>query len=276
MQASGIDQLLHFISIPESNGNPDAYWGKIRTEHKPPKRLTEMSVQEVLAWQDSIDPLYMSEASGEYQFMEDTLRGLWREAGVQLDDLFDERTQRALALALLKRRGLEDYLAGQLSAEQFAQNLSKEWASLPAITRDRAGRPAQGQSYYAGDGLNKAHVTIAATMEAVNAVRATTPIVTMPAPAVPELPRELVDLMEECEGQGSKTDLFNRAIQYLSTGGAFTLMSQLNQLDWRIVVAGIAAASLVFAVAVYTRRSRGRKAEKAAAARYRLEALGQA
>jgi hypothetical protein len=47
---------------------------------------------------------------------------------------------------LLKRRGLERYQAGKLSKDQFADNLSKEWASLPYNT---------GQSYYAGVGSNK-------------------------------------------------------------------------------------------------------------------------
>jgi hypothetical protein len=47
---------------------------------------------------------------------------------------------------LLKRRGLEKYQAGKLSKDQFADNLSKEWASLPYRT---------GESYYAGVGSNK-------------------------------------------------------------------------------------------------------------------------
>lgn len=152
--------LLDFIGSLESRNDPDAMWGRIKREHRPKRPLTEMTVGEVLAWQDSIDRLYMSEAAGEWQFLEDTLRGLYRETGVPLSARFDRPTQIKLATALLKRRGLDDFLVGRISAERFAQNLSKEWASLPAITHDASGRPAQGQSYYAGDGLNRAHAAI--------------------------------------------------------------------------------------------------------------------
>jgi hypothetical protein len=49
-------------------------------------------------------------------------------------------------MGLLKIRGLEKYQSGKLSKDQFADNLSKEWASLPYNT---------GASYYSGVGSNK-------------------------------------------------------------------------------------------------------------------------
>jgi len=166
-----IKQLLDFIAQPESGGDYNIVWGGIKRKHRPPKPLVKMTIGEVLDWQDSIDPLYMSEASGRYQIMEDTLRGLYRSAGLSRDDMFDRKNQDHLATQLLRRRGLTDYMMGNMSAEKFAQSLSKEWASLPCIIKDRKGRPARGQSYYAGDGLNKAHVTRAALMRAVRAVK---------------------------------------------------------------------------------------------------------
>lgn len=87
----------------------------------------------------------------------------------------------------LAGRGLGEYLAGTLSATQFAQRLSMEWASLPCTIVDKRGRPATGQSYYAGDGLNKSHVTIPALMAAVRAVKTDARVSHIPKPA-PQAP----------------------------------------------------------------------------------------
>lgn len=156
--------LREFISRPESGGDYNIVWGGIKPQHRPKRPLTSMTIRQVLAWQDSIDPLYMSEASGKYQIMEDTLRGLWREAGMSLDDLFDEAGQDRLGTALLMRRGYGDYLEGGYSVERFANALAKEWASLPVVSG-----PKKGRSYYGGDGLNKSQVSVKDFLAAVEA-----------------------------------------------------------------------------------------------------------
>ena len=68
--------LLDFIANAEHGGHPDynAVWGGIKAKDRPPKKLVEMTIGEVLDWQDMIDPHYKSEAAGRYQIMEDTLR----------------------------------------------------------------------------------------------------------------------------------------------------------------------------------------------------------
>ena len=60
-----------------------------------------MTVREVLAWQDSIDPKYRSEAAGKYQIMEDTLRDEVGKGSVSLNDVFNASTQDRLGVALL-------------------------------------------------------------------------------------------------------------------------------------------------------------------------------
>lgn len=166
--------LLDFIAAHESEGAArrlkiSAYnvvWGGIRPEDRPKKPLVKMTIGEVLAWQDSIDKQYMSEAAGRYQIMEDTLRGLYDEAGMTLSSRFDEKGQDQLAVALLRRRGLDRYLAGTIMTATFCNNLAHEWASLPLVSGAKKGRSA-----YDGDGLNKAGVDVKPFIAAVEAVK---------------------------------------------------------------------------------------------------------
>lgn len=133
----------------------DVVWGGIKPTDRPQKPLTEMTVGQVLSWQDRIDARYQSEAAGAYQVMEDTLRGL----GLDPEMRFDEKGQDAIAMKLLVRRGWERLLRGEITAGKFGDNLAREWASLPVLSDQKgASREVKrGQSYYAGDGLNKAH-----------------------------------------------------------------------------------------------------------------------
>ena len=176
-----IQTLLDFIAKPESGGDYNIVWGRIEAKDRPRKMLVQMTIGEVLAWQDSIDAAYQSEAAGKYQIMEDTLRGLYGEAGLKLTDMFDESGQDRLATQLLRRRGLDAYLAGKISDEAFANNLAREWASLPVVSGKKKGR-----SFYAGDGLNKSHVSVNAFLAAVRSVRAvplpSKPVDDSPAP----------------------------------------------------------------------------------------------
>jgi muramidase (phage lysozyme) len=161
-----VKPLLDFIAQPESRGDYNVVWGGIAKRDRPKKPLVAMTIKEVLDWQESIDARYPSEAAGRYQIMEDTLRPLPPAAGLLPSDLFSEANQDKLATVLLKRRGLDKYLAGDISTETFANALAHEWASLPMVSG-----PKEGRSAYAGDGLNKSHVSIEAFLAAVRAVK---------------------------------------------------------------------------------------------------------
>lgn len=162
--------LRSLIGNLEAPQGYDQVWGGIRSSDQPPKRLTTMTVDEVLAWQDSIDSRYNSEAAGRYQVMEDTLRSLRNSGQVSGSQRFDRATQDRIADILMERRGLSSYRAGTLSETDFAQRLSQEWASLPAATRDARGRSATGQSYYAGDGLNKSSTKLDTVLAAIRRI----------------------------------------------------------------------------------------------------------
>lgn len=159
-------RLLDFIASHESRGDYNVVWAGIRKADRPKRPLVEMTIGQVLQWQDSIDARYKSEAAGRYQILEDTLRGLWKEAGLQLASLFDKEGQDKLAIALLNRRGLASYLSGKISTEAFANSLAREWASLPVVSGSGKGR-----SYYAGDGLNKSLVDVEPFLAAVRSVK---------------------------------------------------------------------------------------------------------
>ena len=173
-----VKDLLRFIGRIEAPKGYNQVWGGVRSADLPPKPLTTMTIREVLAWQDRIDPKYMSEAAGRYQILEDTLRGLYAEAGLTLDSLFDAAGQDALATQLLRRRGLKKYLAGTMTSEEFANSLAREWASLPLVSGPRKGR-----SVYAGDGLNKSLVDPDKFLVAVRAAK-------MPALTVEPVPAD--------------------------------------------------------------------------------------
>ena len=61
--------------------------------------------------------------------------------------MFCAASKYIIAIALLKARGLNRFLSGTITAEQFGDNISYEWASLPVMTGPRAG-----QGRYSGQG----------------------------------------------------------------------------------------------------------------------------
>jgi hypothetical protein len=101
---------------------------------------------------------FESTALGKYQIIQSTLLGTMGKAGVALTDKFDQVTQDKLGMALLKGRGLDQYLAKKMSPEKFADQLAMEWASMPYHT---------GASYYDKVGSNKSLVGRQAFVEAL-------------------------------------------------------------------------------------------------------------
>jgi conjugal transfer mating pair stabilization protein TraG len=83
-----------------------------------------------------------------------------------LETIFNESTQDQLAIKLLERRGIREYLKGTLPKDEFAHNLSKEWAALPRVLGENPSA-----SYYAGDGLNAAQLSIEEVRAAIETVR---------------------------------------------------------------------------------------------------------
>lgn len=146
--------LLELIGQHESGGNYNVAYGGRSVD------FTNMSINEVMEWQrDYVNSGSPSSAAGKYQIINKTLKGLVNEMDLTGEEKFDAGMQDRMAVHLMERRGLSEYLSGEMSEEKFMLNLSKEWASLP--------KDASGWSYYAGDGLNKAGVGAPSVIAAI-------------------------------------------------------------------------------------------------------------
>lgn len=157
--------LLDLIARVESKGNYNAYFGNVGNTSI---TFTEMSVADVLSWQeDFIAAGHPSSAVGRYQIISTTLKSLVQQLDIDTNQPFNEAMQDRMAVALLERRGATEYVNNQIDEQQFAAELAKEWAALPRVVGDRPE-----QSYYAGDGLNKALVKVDEVLRAVGGVSA--------------------------------------------------------------------------------------------------------
>lgn len=160
---AGAARLLDFVRLievgTENRSGYDVIYG-FNQRHLP-KPVTQMSVDEVLAQQASWSSRFGSSATGAYQFMRATLGDLKRELGLRGGQIMDPNLQDRLAYHLLKRRGYEQFVAGSIDRTEFGKRLAMEWASFPvlAAVRGQHQQLARGQSYYAGDRLNKALVS---------------------------------------------------------------------------------------------------------------------
>ncbi|TCQ16398.1 N-acetyl-anhydromuramyl-L-alanine amidase AmpD [Rhizobium sp. PP-CC-3G-465] len=150
--------LLDQIGQVEANGDYEAVFA--HRQHELPKALTEMTVSEIIKAGPSWSRRFGSPACGKYQFMTNTLIDLTKMEKLTGSELFTSGLQDRLGYALLRRRGITKFLAAERSITEFGLELAKEWASFPVLA-DCMGshrRVRRGETFYAGDGLNKALV----------------------------------------------------------------------------------------------------------------------
>lgn len=125
------------------------------------KKITEMTVAELQGYQPGFSETWGSSASGAYQFMYSTLGDLLEGGYCLPEELFVPQCQNELGFVLLNRRGYANWMVAVITTDDFMIGLAKEWASFP-VPYDMQGAHrwvTRGQSYYAGDGVNKALIT---------------------------------------------------------------------------------------------------------------------
>ena len=157
--------LLELIAKVESKGNYNAHFG---SPNNTTTNFTAMTIADVQRWQaEFVAQGNASSAVGRYQIIDSTLAGLVKQLGIASKQKFDQATQDRLAIALLERRGGEEYINQELTREEFAANLAMEWAALPKVIGKNPD-----SSYYDGDGLNKSLVDSTEVLKAIEPIRA--------------------------------------------------------------------------------------------------------
>lgn len=89
-----------------------------------------------------------SSAVGKYQYINKTLLANVENGTIKATDKFNEATQDALANNTLQTIGMDKYLKGDISTEDFISKISSIWASVP--------KDSSGEGAYDEDGINKA------------------------------------------------------------------------------------------------------------------------
>lgn len=173
---AGAVLLLDFIAQTEVGSTDRSSYDVIygHNQGKLKKQITTMTLGDLIDEQVSFTRRFKSSASGRYQFMRATLQGLARELGLRGTQVFDPDLQDLLGYHLLIRRGYNQFIAGEISRTEFGKRLAQEWASFPVLAAVQgAHRKVQrGETYYAGDKLNKALVTPAKIEAILNKVKA--------------------------------------------------------------------------------------------------------
>lgn len=159
--------------------------------------VSKLTLKEVqLLQRKMVDAGSASTASGRYQFIRKTLAATIQQMGLTGNEVWTPELQDRMALHLIEKRGLTTFMRGEISREQFADNLAAEWASLPMTTG-----PKKGQSKYAGDGLNKSFHKVADVLALLDAIKGApveplqpvpAPTGQPPAPTPPAKPRGLL------------------------------------------------------------------------------------
>lgn len=153
--------VLDLIAKGESAAGAEGYTSVYPGKKEP--SLIQMTLAEVDRYQSQrISQGVGSSAVGRYQFIQGTLRSA---VGIlKVDPLrtrYTPQIQDSLILSILKSyRKLDEWKAGNYPTDKFMIKLAQEFASMPVpyAMQGHKKRPLQkGQSYYAGDGLNKAN-----------------------------------------------------------------------------------------------------------------------
>lgn len=98
--------------------------------------LSDMTINEVIAWQREYGPKHGSSAAGRYQFMPNTLEGLKTNMGLTGNEKFSPEMQDRLAIELMREKGLDDLVRGGGNVNQFVDGIAEIWQAM----KDSSGK----------------------------------------------------------------------------------------------------------------------------------------
>jgi len=152
--------VLDLIAGPESAGRYDAvYPGRRRPQ------ILNMTLDELYQDMRARGRASGSSASGRYQYIRTTLQSVANSMRLDPNTTkFDEQTQDNIVIYHLRaNHGLDRWLAGRMSHEDFLARLSRTWAGLPD--------PATGASYFAGILDNRAGMRVASAVQQLDQIQ---------------------------------------------------------------------------------------------------------
>lgn len=168
------DRLLNGLATPhpgiprsaglllDAIGSIEAPWGYgtiyRNRQHQLATPLTTMSLAEVMTAQPGWAAANGSTAAGRYQVIDRTLAGIAADLALDPAARFDAHLQDRIGYGLLLRRGFDRFIAGDMPLTDFAIELAREWAAFPVLAPVHgAHRQLEpGETWYAGDGRNRA------------------------------------------------------------------------------------------------------------------------
>lgn len=155
-----VQAILDLIAEPESNGQYDAVYPGERNP-----KMTSMTLDELYQDMRKRARRTGSSASGRYQYIRKTLQELAREMGLNpRTTKFSPKVQDTIALYHLRNyHGLDRWMRGQMSSQQFLTKLSRTWAGLPD--------PKTGASFYTGVLNNRAGISATSAVDALDKIR---------------------------------------------------------------------------------------------------------
>ena len=151
------DQLKTEIKIGESNNDYGAMYSRDRdTFDRGDEDITGMTISELDQLQTDYinhqkelgyDSSEISSAMGAYQMLK-----VAEEMGLDPETtVFNKETQDMMADYFLNYAGLEEFKAGEITAEEFNNRLAEQFASIETTS---------GEGVYDDDGINKANTNV--------------------------------------------------------------------------------------------------------------------
>jgi len=132
--------------------------------------LSKMTISKADSWQESTASSRGSAAAGRYQFM--YIKKQAADAGIGPDKIFSPENQDKMAIALIEKKRKVTYDLMQKDPDEAMIRLGMEWAALP-MPKSMQGHKrmvSAGQSYYAGDGKNKAGASVKEVRDAMKGI----------------------------------------------------------------------------------------------------------
>jgi muramidase (phage lysozyme) len=260
--------LLDYIGLREGPSGYVTIFGN--NQKRLPKQITEMTLDEVIANQRNWTKRYGSSAAGRYQFMRATLTSIKKECALTGKEIFEADFQDRCGYFLLLRRDFQDFIDGHLSITAFGKRLAQEWASFPVLenTRGAHRNVLRGQSYYAGDGVNKAlyhpsevegKLSSVLKLAKTSPLRPNTSTVEPPEKAVKTVaPEQKPALPEKVQAQKLDKPLAKSKTVWMwlaSAGGSIgSALAAFSGMDWRVQLL-LVAVICGFAVYAIKRRA---------------------